>query len=555
MNPADVKEEILQAEQAYLETGEIPYLPYQGYQEYLESGNRVAFESHYFARRRMLVVLGLAYEMERKAAIKVLLEQVIWEICNEYTWCLPAHLPIVDGQFSSQARHTVDLFAAETGQSLAELFMLVGGDLSPVITERVLYEIDQRLFLPFEEQTWEWETKENNWSAVIGGCLGMTALYVLPKKSERQLRMIKRLDTAMQSYLNSFGEDGACVEGVGYWAYGFGYFLYYAQLLAEVLQEDTYLKQPKTRKIAAFPYYTMISPGHYVPFSDYSAIELPSGLVSYCYEHLGVAVPQLSGVSPLDFDPCYRFAHSYRNLYWHNKAITRETNASFYHYFEQAQWFMAKDVQQDLFFAAKGGSNQESHNHLDVGHFVLGTTEELFLTDLGAGEYTKEYFDENTRYHYFPAAAISHSLPIINQHTQRPTAEEATVLQVNDQQFDLDLSAFYPKAAVTEYQRRFVVSQQQVTIEDHFVFDEHQAKNLVVENFITNIPPMVQDKTVQLMTKKARCVLRFTSDKIQIQPVTYQDHHGVQAQAYLIQAEYALEQTGEIKTTIKIKKG
>ncbi len=160
MNPADVKEEILQAAQAYLDTGEIPYLPYQGYQEYLESGNRVAFESHYFARRRMLVVLGLAYEMERKAAIKVLLEQVVWEICNEYTWCLPAHLPIVDSQFSSQARHTVDLFAAETGQSLAELFMLVGGDLSPVITERVLYEIDQRLFLPFEEQTWEWETKE-----------------------------------------------------------------------------------------------------------------------------------------------------------------------------------------------------------------------------------------------------------------------------------------------------------------------------------------------------------------------------------------------------------
>lgn len=32
MNPADVKEEILQAAQAYLDTGEIPYLPYQGYQ-------------------------------------------------------------------------------------------------------------------------------------------------------------------------------------------------------------------------------------------------------------------------------------------------------------------------------------------------------------------------------------------------------------------------------------------------------------------------------------------------------------------------------------------
>ena len=147
-------------------------------------------------------------------------------------------------------------------------------------------------FLPFEEQTWEWETKEQLVRSYWWLSWNDGAMYC--RKSERQLRMIKRLDTAMQSYLNSFGEDGACVEGVGYWAYGFGYFLYYAQLLAEVLQEDTYLKQPKTRKIAVFP-YTMISPGHYIPFSDYSAIELPSGLVSYCYEHLGVAVPQLSG--------------------------------------------------------------------------------------------------------------------------------------------------------------------------------------------------------------------------------------------------------------------
>ncbi|MDY4307971.1 hypothetical protein SNF32_14980 [Enterococcus mundtii] len=45
-------------------------------------------------------------------------------------------------------------------------------------------------------------------------------------------------------------------------------------------------------------------------------------------------------------------------------------------------------------FAAKGGRNDESHNHIDIGHFVFGTREDLFLTDLGAGEYTKDYFDE-----------------------------------------------------------------------------------------------------------------------------------------------------------------
>jgi hypothetical protein len=555
VNRTGLKEEILQAAEGYLQTGEIPFLPYQGYEEYLESGNRVAFEKHYFARRRMLVVLGLTYEMERKADVKALLEQLLWEICNEYTWCLPAHLPIVNGRFYSQERHTLDLFAAETGQALAELLMLIGEELSAVVKERVRYEIDQRLFLPFEQQTWSWETKENNWSAVVGGCLGMAALYLLPKKSERQLGMIKRLDTAMQSYLNSFGEDGACIEGVGYWAYGFGYYLYYAQLLAAVLQDDTYLKLPKARKIAAFPYYMMISPGHYLPFSDYSAIELPSGLVSYCYEHFGVKIPQLTGISQLDFDPCYRFAHIYRNLQWHTEAITQEKKASFHHDFEQAQWFITKGTRSDFFFAAKGGSNHESHNHLDVGHFVLGTTEELFLTDLGAGEYTKDYFDDKKRYNYFPPAAASHSLPIINQQMQVATAEKATVLQVNEKRFDLELSAFYPPESVSSFKRHFILSPQEVIIEDDFDFGDRKQKNLVVENFITKIPPVIQGRSVKLSTGKGHCFLHFTSDRIQIKTVTYQDHQGRQAQAYLIQAEYQLDLTGKIKTAIQIKKG
>lgn len=44
--------------------------------------------------------------------------------------------------------------------------------------------------------------------------------------------------------------------------------------------------------------------------------------------------------------------------------------------------------------AAKGGNNGEPHNHNDVGSFFYLVGDEMLLTDLGAGEYTKEYFHE-----------------------------------------------------------------------------------------------------------------------------------------------------------------
>lgn len=48
--------------------------------------------------------------------------------------------------------------------------------------------------------------------------------------------------------------------------------------------------------------------------------------------------------------------------------------------------------------AFKGGNNDEPHNHNDIGSFLLTVEGEVFLTDLGCGEYTKEYFQPDTRY-------------------------------------------------------------------------------------------------------------------------------------------------------------
>ena len=57
----------------------------------------------------------------------------------------------------------------------------------------------------------------------------------------------------MDYYLQGFGPDGACLEGLGYWNYGFGYFVYYADLLRKRTRgEMDWFRAEKVGRIALF---------------------------------------------------------------------------------------------------------------------------------------------------------------------------------------------------------------------------------------------------------------------------------------------------------------
>ncbi|MDB7088194.1 hypothetical protein PM729_10850 [Enterococcus mundtii] len=95
----------------------------------------------------------------------------------------------------------IDLFAAETGQMLAEIVKLFEKELSELLTFRIRSEIDRRLFVPFVTNTWPFESFENNWSAVVGGSIGMAALDIQEKGDELQAEILRKVDRCMASYL------------------------------------------------------------------------------------------------------------------------------------------------------------------------------------------------------------------------------------------------------------------------------------------------------------------------------------------------------------------
>lgn len=64
-----------------------------------------------------------------------------------------------------------------------------------------------------------------NWATVCSGVVGIAAL-VIETDRERMAGMPGRVLSARQSFLDGFGEDGGCKEGISHWTYGFGYFVF-----------------------------------------------------------------------------------------------------------------------------------------------------------------------------------------------------------------------------------------------------------------------------------------------------------------------------------------
>lgn len=535
--------EIRQYANEMLAQRSIEPLPFQGYVDYIQHGNRLSFESHYFQRRKQLSVVGLAVFLDKEPAMIDYLEEIIWAVLQEYSWALPAHLKQEGAFFSSDSPTCIDLFSAETGQTLAEMLALFGDLFSDSLQQAIQQEIQRRLFVPFLAQPWEWETKENNWSAVIAGSLGMAALDALPKDSKQRCEILKRLTISFDSFLRGYASDGACEEGVGYWAYGFGYYCYFAAHYARVEKDYRYLEGDLIRAIAEFPFYAWLGEDHFVPFSDASRVTLPTGLLCFCRDQFDVSISTISRVSPLDFDHCYRWAHLIKNLQWtHYESIKKQENHQpSQHYFANSEWLVARNPAEDFVFAAKGGRNDVSHNHNDSGHFIIGDKHELFLTDLGAGEYTRNYFDDNVRYTILNNRSFGHSVPFINDCEQQYGSAGAMDVfyqfSHNETIFSMELSSVYPEAScLTSFKRTFLYPSEakSIVLTDEFSFK--QANIPIEEAFVSTIKPEIRGQRIYWIGKEHSLLLQpdeFTTN-IEMQSMLYQADNGEERTMYRV---------------------
>ena len=456
-------------------------LPWTVFAEYKTTGNRVNYEGLCFEKRRQLAALVMAEVMEGKGRFISDIINGLGSFCEETWWGIPAHyskpIPLT-------ALQEMDLFNAETASLIVWTRYMLEKQLdaiTPALCQRIDREIERRILQPAVEKDYWWKSAGMNWNPWI--CSNWLACVLICEKDEaRKAEAIRQIRQATRLFIDTYPEDGGCDEGPGYWDRAAASMFEIMRLL------DFGSTEPKVRKMAAYAYKTYIGNGYCVCFADAHEnkavqqvnIVYPFGLwlndktMRQFGAWLGRQRQVLTNPAAL-FDKSGNFPTLGRELFFLRHIRTFMA--------EQPREPLLEDVwlpdlqimtarRGNLYVAMKGGHNGESHNHNDVGSFIVYSNNEPLFIDPAVGEYTAQTFGKD-RYAIWTMQSQYHNLPLINGTDQKDGKMfAAKVISHKNGQLTLDIAAAYPKeAAVKSWKRTVSARATGITIVEDYELD------------------------------------------------------------------------------------
>lgn len=480
----------------FCENKPILALKYSEFKMFHESGNRTVYEGSYFKRRKQLgtsAILSLVYPEEPKYI--TYLNDIIYAICDEYTWCVPAH----NTELAKNNNSHLDLFATETGFALAQIDSLLGDRLEPLIRDRIRVEVNRRVFTSFTSDTrFFWEHGcTSNWAAVCGASVAGAMMLLRPDLFEA---VKPRIDKIMENYLSGFNDDGYCLEGTHYWHYGFGFFTTYADMVKTFTNgECDYFKREKIKNIATFIQKMFLSGKSAVSFADGAiTCEYHIGLVHYLKKLYPDDVKVYSPDLAYFDDGCCRFPLLIRAATWLDEDVYNnpesDSGAAEY-YADEAQWYVKRTSTYG--FAAKAGHNGEHHNHNDVGTFIFSRDNKQLITDMGKGKYSKQYFRPETRYDFIECSSLGHSVPFFGADGAQKQGAVFTAKDVSLENgvFSMDIAGAYGIEELKSLHREFSASDDALTLSDSF---DYSGSEDITERLISFTEPELCDGYIKI---------------------------------------------------------
>ncbi len=462
----DLQRDRLQARAEGLLEEPLEMIPVTSYLSYFRTGNRQPHDGMAGKRRGNLRTLVMAECSGRDGTFLDSIMDRIWAICEESSWVIPAHSRTKLPKYKNI--QWVDLVSAGTALTLAECLHVMDPVLCeehPMIRERVVDEIKRRCWKPFlERDDFPWlfgqgrNGEVNNWAAVCN-CGVVGSALILLRDRDRLARMIEKSMQSMNLFLDSFGNDGGCDEGASYWNYGMVNFAWLSYLLESATGGKlSLLRADELRGIARFPQRVTFSGKTVANFSDCpQQVGYHVPLLHYLSKKTGAADVRGFAEYQYDLEP-FRYVTNIRDLIWMPAETSPETwKPERRVYLSGRQWMISRaksSKKPGLVLAAKGGNNGESHNHNDVGNFIVALDDKAMIIDLGKGTYTKDYFGEG-RYQKPVIMSAFHNVPHVNGCQQeRGRDHRATILEQSftnhEDVLSMNLTRAYPEEAGIE---------------------------------------------------------------------------------------------------------
>jgi len=479
----------------------------------VRTGDRNEYQSISYEKREVLGTLLVAEIAENKGRFIDQIIDGVWSICEESFWGASAHLPKTKeySGLMDVSQPFVELFSAETATMLAWVDYFLGDKLeavSPQIRKRIYSETNYRIFQPLMTKHHGWMgsndsgRRPNNWNPWI--CSNwLNSVLLLEKDDQKRAEAVSKLLYVLDEFLNPYPQDGGCDEGPSYWNAAAA-SLYDNISLLNLATNNAFtfvFSDEKVKNMGKFIYRAQISEQYFLNFADAGPKVGMDGSMIYRFGK------DIKDPDMMRFGAYYcksevttiSRAHYFRNLFSlfiqdefkkAEKGLPLPGNV----WLPDLQVMIARDLQgstNGFFVGAKGGNNDESHNHNDIGNFVVYYNGYPLLIDVGSGTYTSKTFSSK-RYDIWYNSSDYHNDPTVNGKNQLPGSgfKAVNVSYKNDKNaalLTLDIAKSYPEdAGINSWVRTVQLNRgKNVLVSDMVNLNKAES---VTEHFMTCYP-------------------------------------------------------------------
>jgi len=361
----------------------------------------------YRERRSALGMLMMAECLEGKGRFINQVVNGVISFCEEASWNGPLSMTPKGNEIPDDDDHEVDLCSSETAVMLAWIDYLLGDEIdkkSPRVRKRIKSRITDRILKPYLDTDDYWwmgfnNDRTNNWNPWCNTNIILCALLI-DVDPDIKARCLYKVFRSLDSYVEAYSEDGCCDEGPMYWGAAGGGLYVALEILHEASKGAiNVFDHEKLHLIGQYITKVFIDGEYFVDYADGDAIvDIDEAIFRFGKAIGDEGMMRLGASGVKDIEPrIFDWFQPYgimRNLFREDLGET-SGNYPLQSWLWKASVMNAREFEgspKGFFVSAKGGHNLESHNHNDLGNFIVYLNGKPLFIDIGTEEYSVKTF-------------------------------------------------------------------------------------------------------------------------------------------------------------------
>lgn len=528
----------------------IPELTATMFLDFYETGSRGGYETNLALRRHYLLSLITAQLTNPEENFIPKIIDYVWAICEQTSWIPPSHNNHYYTHYPDEVnlprfyaeRNYVDLYAGSIGALLSLVYYLFEKELdeySPLINRRIVQCVCDRVVFPvlnYDDFGWmglSAEGRINNWNPWITYNTLFSAMCMPLEQQQRRL-ILNKCFLILEQFIEYYFPDGGCDEGPVYFYHAGGTLIAVLALIAEITDDAVnVLQEPLVQNIAQYIERAALFDNVYANFGDnspkqfgYSHTIYFMGKKTGCESLVRYGLLRRQKFEKRENDclssPDYPQFHLLKLLQLEEMDQQPPSD-----YQAERTWFM-KDTMimttrqypetgMGFSIGAKGGQNDESHNHNDVGQVIVYFDKIPVIVDPGNSVYVAKTFSPQ-RYEIPNMQSGCHNLPTVNGVMQKDGKKyRAEFVDFRDSEEQTLLSyeigkAYQKEAGIDVLKRTTVLDRKKgvVTITD----DYSVRKGEIVWNLMVYGEPEIEGNKIKTISG---CVITAQGVELEIE--------------------------------------